>query len=149
MVRKKHILVAVNGSVSSRRAVEYVASLLADSQGMRITLANFSRIPKQGNKLRNFLRVIKDLCYAAKTLYDYGKILVKSGFPWRDVAIKPIPVDKDSIAECIIDEQRSSGCCTVVVGRRQYLSRKEEFLFGSTSNELRRIANECAIWIVG
>ncbi len=149
LVKKKHILIAVDSSESSKKAVEYVANIVGDSQGVRATLINLSRIPTEGNKCKKSLLLIKDLFNAARILYIYGKILIKSGFSWRDIIIRPIPVDSDSVAESIINEQRNRGCCTVVVGRRQELSRKEEFLYGSTSNTLRRITNECALWVVG
>ncbi len=149
MDTKKHILIAVDDSESSKKAVEYVASILSNSHSVRTTLINFCRIPKEGSKLKKLIRLTKDLCNAASYLYVYGKILVKSGFSWRDLVIRPIPVYKASIAECIIDEQRSRDCCTVVVGRRQDVSRKEEFLYGSTSGTLHRIDKECAVWVVG
>jgi len=38
-------------------------------------------------------------------------------------------------------------CCTVVIGRRG-LSKKEEFIFGSTSNRILHEANNCAVMVI-
>jgi hypothetical protein len=43
-----------------------------------------------------------------------------------------------------LDELKSS---TVVVGRRG-ITRKEEFLFGSTSSKILREAKDCSIWVI-
>jgi nucleotide-binding universal stress UspA family protein len=38
-------------------------------------------------------------------------------------------------------------CGTVVIGRRG-ISRKEEFIFGSTSNKILHTARDCSVWVI-
>jgi len=52
-----------------------------------------------------------------------------------------------SLAECILDEQRRLSCGTVVIGRRG-ISRKEEFMFGSTSSKILHTAKDCSVWVI-
>jgi nucleotide-binding universal stress UspA family protein len=52
-----------------------------------------------------------------------------------------------SVADCIIDVQQRLRCCTIVMGRRG-ISKKEEFLFGSTSNKIMHSGKNCAVWVI-
>jgi len=38
-------------------------------------------------------------------------------------------------------------CCTIVIGRRG-ISKKEEFIFGSTSNKIIHEAKKCAVLVI-
>jgi len=51
------------------------------------------------------------------------------------------------LAECILAERDQLEYGTLVVGRKG-LSPSEEFLFGSTSGKIVRIARNCTVWVV-
>ena len=65
----------------------------------------------------------------------------------EDVTVQAVMKSCASIAECILDEQRKLGCGTVVIGRRG-ISKKEEFIFGSTSTKILHIAKDCSIRVI-
>ncbi len=53
-----------------------------------------------------------------------------------------------SIAETILDELRERSAGTLVVGRRG-ITKKEEFIYGSTSSKLLHAQkNSAAMWVV-
>ena len=51
------------------------------------------------------------------------------------------------MASCIIRELEELKCCTVVIGRRG-ISKKEEFIFGSTSSRILHDAKNCAVMVI-
>jgi len=53
-----------------------------------------------------------------------------------------------TISQAIIDEQKSGGFGTVILGKRG-LSKAEEFLFGSISSALLHKTRDCAVIAVG
>jgi nucleotide-binding universal stress UspA family protein len=53
-----------------------------------------------------------------------------------------------SIAEVILNEAVQIGAGTIVIGPRG-ISKKEEFIYGSTSNKILHSQNSCtALWVV-
>ncbi len=150
LVKDKHILIAVDESESSKRAVLYVADFLGGSPGFRVTVVSFILIPEDDYFREEEERaewVERKRVEAGNMLGKYQKILIGSGFPEEKIFGKAVVKDCHSIAECIIEEQQKLGSCTVVVGRRK-ISRKEEFLFGSTSNKLLHMPKNCSVWII-
>ncbi len=133
--RDKHILIAVDESDSSKRAVQYVADFLSGAPGFCITLLSLIPIPEDDYvyaEEETAMHVERRRVEASMLLQEYRKILMQSGFPEKKVFTQAFVKDCPSISECILEEQRRAGYCTIVVGRRK-VSKKEEFLFGSTS----------------
>ncbi len=150
LIKDKHILIAVDESDNSRRAVMYVADFLAGSPGVHVTIVSFILIPESDyftDEEEKAFWVEKQRVGASDMLKKYRQILIQAGFPEEKVFAKAIVKGCLSIAECIIEEQQNLGSCTVVVGRHK-ISRKEEFLFGSTSNKLLHMPKNCSIWII-
>jgi nucleotide-binding universal stress UspA family protein len=80
-------------------------------------------------------------------LENYRQILIQSGFSEGKVSVKLNIKDCPSVAECILDELKELKACTVVIGRRG-ISKKEEFLFGSTSSKIIHYAKNCSVWVI-
>jgi nucleotide-binding universal stress UspA family protein len=80
-------------------------------------------------------------------LENYRQILIQSGFSEDKTSVKLIIKDCPSVAECILDELNKLKACTAVVGRRG-ISKKEEFLFGSTSSKIIHDAKNCSVWVI-
>ena len=103
----RNILIAVDASENSRRAVQNVAGMLE----------------------------------------EYRRMLMDAGFAAENVSTRSTVRYCPSMADCILAERDLLEYATLVVGR-QWLSRKEEFLFGSISGKIVRIARNCTVWVV-
>ncbi|MEW6601887.1 MAG: universal stress protein, partial [Nitrospirota bacterium] len=148
--RDRHILIAVDESDNARRALLYAADFLGGVPGFRVSL--LSIVPEPSDDYFNTDQersqwVDDQRAKAEKTLGKYREVLIQSGFAENKVDtlvdVKKCP----SVAECILDEQKKLGCCTVVVGRRG-ITKKEEFIFGSTSSKLLHAPKNCAVWVI-
>ena len=146
----KNILIAVDESENSRRAVQYVAQLLGGLGGFKVTILHVIPQPEE-----DFFNTPADketwlTRYREKVdamLADYRKILLGAGFPPDAVSVR-FPVRYClSMAECILAEREKTDYGTIVVGRHG-LSRSEEFIFGSISSKVVSHARNCAVWVV-
>ncbi|OGW33404.1 MAG: hypothetical protein A2X59_00175 [Nitrospirae bacterium GWC2_42_7] len=148
--KERHFLIAVDESENAKRAVLYVADLLGQLPGIRVTILNIIPEPSEDYFATDAERVkwIEDQkLKAIQILENFQAILIRSGFKKNkvviDIEVKYCP----SVAECILDKKKELNCYTVVIGRRG-ISKKEEFIFGSTSNKILHSAKNCAIWVV-
>lgn len=149
-IEGRHVLVAVDGSENARRAVLYVADFLGGVPGFRVTLLSIVPEPSEDYFETDEERkdwIDKHTSEAEEILGNYREVLIQSGFKENKVAVSVEVRNCPSIADCILDDQKSLGCCTIVLGRRG-LSKKEEFLYGSTSNKILHTVNNCAVWVV-
>lgn len=149
-VKDKHLLVAIDQSDSSRRAVLYVADFLGGFPGFRVTLLSIIPEPEEdffdtGEEKVAWIKENRER--ANKMLENYRQVLIQSGFEADKVRIRSCVGDVTSLSEAILDTRCDLTCCTVVVGRH-HKTKAEEFLFGSTSNRLIHEANNCAVWVV-
>jgi nucleotide-binding universal stress UspA family protein len=146
----RNILIAVDPSENSRRAVQYVGNLLGDIKGFKATLLHVIREPEEdefpdpGEKDKWYQEHQRHI---NRMLAEYRGMLIKAGFVDADVSTRSALRYCPSMAECILAEMDSLEYATLVVGRRG-LSLKEEFLFGSISGKIVRIARNCAVWVV-
>ncbi len=149
-MKDKQLLIAVDESESSRRAVLYVADFLGGFPGFAVTLISIIPDPEEdfydseaelNAWIKNKLDNVNDL------LENYRRILVQSGFPDDKVRFKSCVGEAMSLADAILDTRCDLTCCTVVVGRH-HKTKAEEFLFGSTSSKLVHEAKGCAVWVV-
>ncbi len=146
----KHILVALDETENSKRALLYVANFLGGQSGIRATLIRIIPEPSEDIFKDNSGRAewIEDQYFRSTAmLKNYRDVLIQSGFEGDKIVIKVIIINCTSIAESILEEQEKNRCCTVVVGRRA-ISRKEEFLFGSTTNRILHAHKKCALWVI-
>jgi nucleotide-binding universal stress UspA family protein len=146
----KNILIAVDGSDNAKRAVLYVRDLLGGFPGFHITLLTIISQPPDDYFVHESERtdwIEKHQAAAGLFLGEYRQTLLQAGFRDEDIASHTVMKECTSLAECILDEQRRLGCGTVVIGRRG-ISRKEEFIFGSTSNKILHTSKECAVWVI-
>ncbi len=149
-MKDKHLLIAVDDSDSSRRAVLYVADFLGGFPGFTVTILKVVPEPEQDffdtdEELNTWTR--QQLDASNKMLENYRQILIQSGFPEDKVRYRACVGETKSFAEAILDIRCDLTCCTIVVGRHHH-SKAEEFLFGSTSSKLVHEAKNCAVWVV-
>jgi nucleotide-binding universal stress UspA family protein len=146
----RHVLIAVDDSKNAERAVLYAAHFLGGVPGFRATMITVIPEPPEdyfSNDEERQAWLTDHISEAEKMLDRYREVLIQSGFSNNKVDMIVDVRDCPSIADCIIDMQQRLECCTVIVGRRG-ISKKEEFLFGSTSSKVVHSGKNCAVWVI-
>ncbi len=149
-MRDKHLLIAVDESDSSRRAVLYVADFLGGFPGFTVTLLRVIPAPEEDffdSEAEMTASLKEQIDESNKMLENYRQILIQSGFHEDKVRYRACVGEAKSFSEAILETRCDLTCCTVVVGRH-HKSKTEEFLFGSTSSRLVHEAKNCAVWVV-
>jgi len=146
----RNILIAVDTSENSRRAVQYVAGLLEGMKGFKATVLHVIRKPEEdefqaeGEKEKWYQTYRQQV---EQMLEEYRGILIAAGFAAEDVSTRSPLRYCPSMAECILSERDTLEYATLVVGRKG-ISYKEEFIFGSISGKIVRTARNCTVWVV-
>jgi len=147
---ERHILIAVDSSENARRAVLFVGDFFGCYEGFQVTLLHIILEP-EATFFRNNDERTKWLATqreeAQKVMGEYKNILTDAGFPEDKINVRIDSMRAPSVADCIIKEQDEMKCCTIVIGRRG-ISKKEEFIFGSTSNRIIHEAKKCAVLVI-
>jgi nucleotide-binding universal stress UspA family protein len=149
-VSPHRIVIAVDGSENSRRAVAYVGRLLGGVPGFAVTLLNVIHTPdadffSSPGKRDRWVETSRKK--AERWLSGYRDRLIADGIEPGDVTIRTAQRDGPSLARLILDELAALGAGTIVVGR-QGLSPKEEFLFGSVSRQIVSHVRNGTVWVV-
>jgi nucleotide-binding universal stress UspA family protein len=146
----RNILIAVDESENAKRAVLYVRDLLTGLSGFHIKLITIVPEPSEdyfSSESEQTIWINDRNVSATSILEEYGKLLREAGFKDEDITLKVLTKECASIGECILEEQKKLSCGTVVIGRRG-ISKKEEFIFGSTSSKILHTARDCAVWVI-
>ncbi len=147
----KHVLIAADESENTERAVAYVAHMLGAAQGFTITLINVIAVPPSDFFVSSEERrqwIGSNEAKSKMVLESYRKVLLSAGFSGNSVELLMKTGEYQSIAQVIIDEAIRIGAGTIVLGRRG-ISKKEEFIYGSTSNKILHSQKSCtALWVV-
>jgi nucleotide-binding universal stress UspA family protein len=152
-VTSNRVLVAVDSSDNSLRAVDHVGFMLAGTDSP-VTLFHTMR------HLRRF--VPQEVLEEAPELEELWKtkagqeiepfmkkakqILLRAGLNESQITKKVVDGSR-SAASDILDEARNNGYGTIVMGRRG-LSGVKEFFMGSVSSKVLQSSNRMATWIV-
>ncbi len=156
------ILLAVDGSEASMKAVRYVGETLVGCKEIKIVL--FSVLPELPKGLADILsgdfakkaiglsqavEYIESLRFQKeKELKEAQekakKILINSGISEENVEMK-LTRKKEGIARDIIREVETGDYDTVVVGRR---GMGRAFFMGSVSTKIVNNLRNCTIWVV-
>ena len=144
------IVIAVDGSENSRRAVAYVGRILGGLGAFTTILLHVIHVPEEDffaspQERDRWMAAGRKKVDAWLTVYR--DMLVAAGIAAAAVVIHIAERDGPSLARLILDEAALLQADTIVVGR-QGLSRKEEFLFGSVSRQIVSHARNCAAWVV-
>lgn len=152
------ILVAVDESKNSMRAVNYVAkdmnpsgtvtlfSVLPDATAA-CGLDSASLIPLFKENRRAFCAIEDTKKDTVKAFMEKAKaVLVKAGFASKNVAIK-VRKKKVGIARDILKESQRGKYDTLVIGRRG-LSAVKQFVLGSVSNKVVKFGKKVSVIVV-
>jgi nucleotide-binding universal stress UspA family protein len=155
-----NLLVAVDSSEESMGTVDYVVSMLEGSncqvilfhvlRGLESLSAAYEGRVAPILETIDFSELKNDFKQAEKTIQEVfeeanGRF-AKAGLNSDRVTTK-IVTGAPSRARAIVEEAKSGGYGTIVVGRRG-LSRVEEFFMGRVSNKVIQLAKEMAVWVV-
>ena len=147
---RRHLLLAVDDSDGSRRAVMFVADFFGAYQDLGLTLLSilpeppddlFRTAGEREGWVDEQRRRLEALCA------EYRGILADGGLGDGRVATRIVVRPVTSLGDAILEEQEQLRCCIVVVGRRR-ISHHEEFIKGSTSNRILHRASACAVLVV-
>ncbi|MGD8370897.1 MAG: universal stress protein [Syntrophobacterales bacterium] len=157
------VLIAVDGSRNSLRAVEYAGRVFAPNPEARLVLFHIlpaisrMNLDKEEQKAIDARRAERpDLAGVYWRLEDEEKIgkffaqatevLLQTGVQPEQIRSK-FSVKKGEIADAILEEVELGHFGTLVLGRRG-LSRVREVLQGSVSTKVVREARGCAVCVV-
>lgn len=146
----KRILIAMDTSENSAKAVNYVAGMIGGGKDFFVELLSVYRVPD-----RHIFR--EEAAWKEKYNEEKAQIraamerarkdLVAGGLTDKQVKAVSFDIEQESIADAIIDHGLEGDFGTLVVGRRG-VSKSEEVMFGSVSKRVVTHARECAVWVV-
>ena len=163
-MESKKVLIAVDGSENSMRAVSYAGQMLGDNHGFSIMLISIERFPDRDlfkdeeswkqrceelqKEIAHFLSDARDLLESRGVPHDAikEKYVTSCKSPFADRASARCSYGT-SVAQELLNVLKEEGYGTVVVGRRG-MSKAEEFLFGSVSSKIIHHAKGCTVWVV-
>ena len=152
-IRSRKILVAVDGSKNSRKAVDYVGKF-ASTNGAEVTLFNAVRefrlamldiATPGGEEIEG--KILAELEKDVQRMFDsYRRRLEKAGVEIRVISSKYILQSRSRSGD-ILKEAKEGDFGTIVMGRRG-LSRVHEFPLGRVTTKVLNRADLFALWIV-
>jgi nucleotide-binding universal stress UspA family protein len=145
------ILLAVDGSTTSVRAVRYVSRIAPLLDDVEICVLHVYPEPPpdfytEGGRLDSYRELREER--ATGMLDEAVALLVAAGVPDSRLSRRVSMAEGRTISEVVLEVQAEGDFGTVVTGKRG-VSKAEEFLFGSISNALARHSKNFTSWIVG
>ena len=162
--RLSQILIAIDDSEHSARALRYVGTLLRDARDVQVTLFHVLKpMPREllehggSEDPAEEIRLAEELCqdqenWVRTESVTESPILVtalelfgKTGFPLDRVTLKF--GHEDDIAHNILAEARTGGYGTIVISR-QGSNGMKRFFGGGITDQLLRDASGYTLWVV-
>jgi nucleotide-binding universal stress UspA family protein len=165
MRHSKRILIAVDESDASRRAVDYVAEVSGGGTGFQVALLHLELPPRMfewggsenpeteeevsGERGRTYRQIEqKALVKSEARLEPFRALLAKRGIEAAVLLVQfEEPLDRKNIAESVLKTAKERDYGTVVVGRRLF-SLWESFFQHHVGEQLVRTSDEITIWVV-
>lgn len=143
----QHVMIALDGSDCSTRAVDFVGSVIAGSS-IKVSLLHVVRhqewlIQQNFSSTDAHIGTSDDI----STMFQYAaERLSAQGVAPEKISTKLI-TGVHSRAGAIVEEAKKRQCSTIVVGRRG-LSRVQEFYMGRVGHKVIQAAKKHSVWIV-
>ncbi|UCF91971.1 MAG: universal stress protein [Desulfobacterales bacterium] len=152
--KNQNIIVALDGSKGSMRAVDYLCSFVDKFDGNVILLHAMRRIgfpessPGQDNPFEEVEKTVwEDARQLIEPFMDQAKArLVEAGVKQDNIMLK-IATGVPSRAGALIEEAQNSRCGSIMVGRTG-VSQVEDFNIGRVCNKVVQRAKDMAVWVV-
>ncbi len=141
------ILLAVNDSMNSRAAVDYIVNLALCPDDSSITLLHILRKPSAGEELmgKKFMNEQPDKFQAI--LEKAKNNLIEGGYHPNSIKAKIITEPYSTVSDGIIDQFKKGDYSMVMIGRKR-MSKAEEFVLGDPSIRLVRALEGTAVMVV-
>ncbi|MGE3806802.1 MAG: universal stress protein [Gemmataceae bacterium] len=165
MQNRKNILVAVDDSEASRRALVYVADMVGVTSGFHVGLLHLELPPRMlewggsenpeieartGSERAEAYRQMEEarLAKGKLLLERLRKVVAERGIEVLGLFVQfEEPLDKTHVSRAILDSAREHDCGTVVVGRHSFSGLKR-FFRHHVGEELVRSGEGISIWVV-
>jgi nucleotide-binding universal stress UspA family protein len=141
------ILVAVNDSLSSRAAVDFLASMPMGSKESHIVLIHILRKPSASEELMGKKFTEEQPKRFLAVLQKAREKLIQSGYKAENIEMELISEPYPTVADGIIDQCMRRNCMMVVLGRKR-MSKAEEFVMGDVCVKLVRGLEKVAVLVV-
>ncbi len=160
----KKVLIAVDGSENSMRAVMYAGEVIRNTPGFTIQLLHIEKLPDRDlfaddeswkTESEKHRKSVKAFLVDCRDVLE-GKNVPPEGITENYITSCKSPGDVADPHTCsmsgnlsmrILDVVHEGGFGTVVLGRRG-ISKAEAFLFGSVSNKIIHYVKNCTVWVV-
>jgi len=150
----QNIMVAMDGSESSMRAVDYICASLNGVKREIILFHAMRRIgfPESSKAKANpFEEIEKAVWEETKKLIEPSmemarKRLADAGLKDDDIILR-IVTGVPSRAKALIEEAKNANCGSIIVGRTG-ISRVEDFNIGRVCQKVLHRAEDIAVWVV-
>jgi nucleotide-binding universal stress UspA family protein len=109
-------------------------------------LQRIERLHAQFPHLDGYFWAPEDEARMHATFQQARDLLLRGGFLEEQIAER-FAVQSAAVAQVILDEARTLHCGTIVLGRRG-LGRVKEFLQGSVSAAVTKMAKDITVWVV-
>jgi nucleotide-binding universal stress UspA family protein len=149
-IRTRKMLLAVDASENSRKAVDYVGTVAAASEA-EITL--FHVVRKFGYLNDPNLRQVEIEGFWEEVKSDIPRMFRSYQVSLEKAGITPLRISSEAMLDSpsrsgdIIREAREGAYGTIVMGRRG-LSKVRDFLMGRVTSKVLNQAEDFAVWIV-
>ena len=144
---KNSILVALNDSVSSRKALEFMLRFSILPKDAHLTLLHIFREPAAAEELMGEKFMKQQPLRYQQFLGKIRDKLVENGFDLNRIEIKLVTEGYATTTEGIIDQYHKGQYNMVVLGRKR-MSKAEEFVLGDVGVKLVRALEGVAILVV-
>jgi nucleotide-binding universal stress UspA family protein len=159
----ERLLIALDSTSGSLKSIPYVNRILVKSGDFHLTLFHvipttspdflkkeeilrIEELHREAPRLSGYFWKDEDQRKMEETFREAKHSLLTAGF--EESHIKTLfSVQYDDIAQVIVKEARSLGCSTIIVGRRG-VGRVKEFILGSVSSSVTKIARGMTVWVV-
>lgn len=160
----KKVLIAVDGSENSMRAVMYAGKVIRDTPGFTLQLLHIEKLPDRDlfaddvtwreacEKHRSSIKAFLDDCRVTLEANEVPSDSISEKYVTSCQALDSIADPRHcslggNLSLKILDVVHEGGFGTVVLGRRG-VSKAEAFLFGSVSNKIIHYVKNCTVWVV-
>ena len=154
---EKKILIAVDGSINSRRAIEYTVRMESFIKDINYSLINIQpkisefliEDARMDSKARAGLKAVIDRNQedSVKILNEAKELMIKMGIEETKIETITQPVVM-GVAKGILDYAKQVLCDAIVLGRAG-ISRLAESFMGSVSNSVLEHTSTTPVWAVG
>jgi nucleotide-binding universal stress UspA family protein len=154
---RKKILVAVDGSVYSNNAINYLVDLFKDIKELRLdlfTVVSSGGLPEAGREWMDELTLMTTMSPQARNRYSRARRytrqamehMVRLGVEERRITAE-VQIARVGTAADIVQKARSGMYDALVIGRRG-VGKMEELFMGSVSATVLGKSHDIPVWIV-